>query len=46
MSEQMVRHYSRDVNKRRLAISGMRKLEEVWKETRANLFGCRGDTSS
>ncbi len=39
MSEQMVRHYSRDVNKRRLAINGMRKLEECWKETRANLFG-------
>lgn len=39
MSEQMVRHYSRDVNKRRLAINGMRKLEEAWKETRANLFG-------
>lgn len=39
MSEQMVRHYSKDVNKRRLAINGMKKLEEVWKETRANLFG-------
>lgn len=39
MSEQMVRHYSRDVNKRRLAINGTRKLEECWKETRANLFG-------
>jgi integrase len=39
MSEQMVRHYSRDVNKRRLAVNGMKKLEEAWKETRANLFG-------
>ncbi|SFK86571.1 hypothetical protein SAMN04488125_10599 [Methylorubrum salsuginis] len=39
MSEQMVRHYCRDVNKRRLAINRMRKLEECWKETRANLFG-------
>ena len=39
MSEQMVRHYSKDVNKRRLAINGMKKLEECWKETRANLFG-------
>ncbi|WP_018261315.1 integrase [Methylobacterium sp. WSM2598] len=39
MSEQMVRHYARDVNKRRLAVNGMRKLEEAWKETRANLFG-------
>ena len=38
MSEQMVRHYIRDVNKRRLAINGMRKLEECWKEIRANLF--------
>ena len=39
MSEQMVRHYAKDVNKRRLAINGMRKLEEAWKVTRANLFG-------
>lgn len=41
MSEQMVRHYSRDVNKRRLARNVMRKLEEAWKETRRNLFGDR-----
>ena len=39
MSEQMVCHYSRDVNKRRFAVNGMRKLEECWMETRANLFG-------
>jgi hypothetical protein len=39
MSEQMVRHYSRDVNKRRLAISRMRKLGECRKDTRANLSG-------
>lgn len=39
MSEQMVRHYSKDVNKRRLAINGMKKLEECWAQTRANLFG-------
>jgi hypothetical protein len=39
MSEAMVRHYSRDVNKRRLAIAGMKKLEEGWKEARLNLFG-------
>ncbi|AWB20927.1 integrase [Methylobacterium currus] len=39
MSEQMVRHYSRDVNKRRLAVNGMKKLEEAWAQTRANLFG-------
>lgn len=39
MSEQMVRHYARDVNKRRLARSAMRKLEEGWAETRKNLFG-------
>lgn len=29
MSEAMVRHYSRDVNKRRLAINGMKKLEAL-----------------
>ena len=39
MSEQMVRHYARDVNKRRLARSAMRKLEEGWVETRKTLFG-------
>ena len=39
MSEQMVRHYARDVNKRRLARTAMRKLEEGWAETRKNLFG-------
>ena len=39
MSEQMVKHYSRDVNKRRLARNAMRKLEEGWAETRKNLFG-------
>ena len=39
MSEQMVRHYSRDVNERRLAVNGVKKLEEAWEETRANLFG-------
>lgn len=30
MSEQMVRHYSKDVDKRRLAVNAMRKLEQVW----------------
>ena len=39
MSEQMVRHYSKGVNKRRLARNMMRKLEEGWAETRRNLFG-------
>ncbi|ACL57616.1 integrase [Methylobacterium nodulans] len=39
MSEQMVRHYARDVNKRRLAVNAMKKLEEGWAETRRNLFG-------
>ncbi|WP_018261922.1 integrase [Methylobacterium sp. WSM2598] len=39
MSEQMVRHYGRDVNKRRLAANAMRKLEEGWTEARRNLFG-------
>jgi len=39
MSEAMVRHYSKDVNKRRLAVNGMKKLEAAWKETRPRLFG-------
>ena len=39
MSEAMVRHYAKDVNKRRLAVNGMRKLEAVWTEMRANVFG-------
>lgn len=39
MSEQMVRHYSRDVNKRELARSGSAKLESGWSETRKRLFG-------
>jgi hypothetical protein len=46
MSEQMVRHYSRDVNRRRLARSAMRKLEEGWAETRKNLFGETAGTGS
>jgi hypothetical protein len=28
MSEAMVRHYARDVNKSRLTVNGMRKLEQ------------------
>ena len=28
MSEAMIRHYSKDVNKRRLSVNGVRKLEE------------------
>lgn len=39
MSEQRVRRCSRDVNKRRVCINGMKKLEESWAETRADLFG-------
>lgn len=39
MSEQMVRHYSKDVNKRRLAISGSAKMEQGWSETRKRIFG-------
>ena len=42
MSEAMVRHYSKDVNKRRLAVSGMKKLEAAWKETRPRLVGPGG----
>lgn len=30
MSEQMVRHYAKDVDKRRLAINAMKKLESAW----------------
>ncbi len=44
MSEQTVRHGSRDVNKRRLARSAMRKLQEGWAETRKNLFGSSSRT--
>lgn len=39
MSEAMVRHYSKDVNKRRLAVNGIRKLEAVWSEMRHTVFG-------
>jgi hypothetical protein len=39
MSEQMVRHYARDVNKRRLARSGTAKMEAGWSETRKQIFG-------
>jgi hypothetical protein len=44
MSEQMVRHYSRAVNKRRLAINGMKKLEAGWTEMRSRIFG-KGNTN-
>ena len=36
MSEQMVRHYGRDVSLRALARNGMSKLEERWSEVRPN----------
>ena len=39
MSEAMVRHYSKDVNKRRLAVNGMKKLEAAWSEMRRTVFG-------
>ena len=39
MSEQMVRHYSKDVNKRHLARSGSLKMEQGWLETRKRIFG-------
>lgn len=39
MSEQMVRHYARDVDKRRLAVEAMKKLEDGWSEARLRLFG-------
>lgn len=43
MSEGMVRHYSKEVNKRRLRDNAMRKLEEGWSQTRINLFGRAAD---
>ena len=43
MSEAMVAHYAKDVEKRRLAVAGMRKLEEGWKQTRELLFGRAAD---
>jgi integrase len=39
MSEQMVRHYARDVNKRELARRGTLKMEQGWSETRKRIFG-------
>lgn len=39
MSEQMVRHYGRGVNRRRLAESAMKKLETSWGSARGSLFG-------
>ena len=39
MSEAMIRHYSKDVNKRRLSVNGVRKLESVWTEMRTDVFG-------
>lgn len=39
MSEAMVRHYARDVNKRRLAVNAMKKLEAAWTDMRPILFG-------
>lgn len=43
MSEAMVAHYAKDVEKRRLAVAGMRRLEEGWKQTRELLFGKAAD---
>jgi hypothetical protein len=39
MSEQMVRHYAKGVNKRILSRSGTAKMETGWSETRKRLFG-------
>lgn len=46
MSEAMVRHYAKDVNKRRLAVNGMRKLEAAWSEMRHNVFGTSAGNGS
>lgn len=39
MSEAMVRHYSKDVDKRRLAVNGMKKVEAAWSEMSRTVFG-------
>lgn len=39
MSEQMVRHYSKDVNKRLLILNAMKKVEDCWPEARQRVFG-------
>jgi hypothetical protein len=39
LPEQMVRHYSKDVNKRWLAVNGMNRAEAGWQDTRKQLFG-------
>jgi len=39
MSEQMVRHYARDINARRVAKSAMRKLEDGWSGIRSTVLG-------
>jgi hypothetical protein len=46
MSEAMVRHYAKDVNKRRLAVNGMRKLEAAWSEMRFTVFGASARNES
>jgi hypothetical protein len=39
MSEAMVRHYAKDVNKRHLAVNGIKKLEAQWTGMRPTIFG-------
>jgi hypothetical protein len=39
MSEAMVRHYSKDVDKRRLAVNGMKKVEAAWSDMCRTVFG-------
>lgn len=39
MTPAMVRHYGQAVNRRRLAVNAMKKLEANWAEARRNLFG-------
>ena len=39
MSEQMVRHYSKDVNRSQLNLSGSLKMEAGWSEARKRVFG-------
>ena len=39
MSAQMVAHYSKRVNSRRMAVKAMKKLESSWDEMRKTVLG-------
>lgn len=44
MSEQMVRHYGRDVNLRTLARNGMKRLEDRWSDVQPAAFANKNGT--